>query len=159
MNDFERILALDIRARRFGFVVFEGPKMLLDCGVKNFCASKRNAVKVSVSDKIRTLTRDYSPSAIVVRKREGHMDRAGILRSLLRLAEELDIPVVFISHEEIALAFAAAAEHKQTLASVIAEQFLALIARLPPRRKCWQSEDYRMSMFDAAAAGMAYLAE
>ena len=27
---------------------------------------------------------------------------------------------------------------------------------LPPRRKPWESEDYRMSIFDAAALGVAY---
>jgi len=46
--------------------------------------------------------------------------------------------------------------NKREVASVLAEQFLALLSKLPPRRKCWQSEDYRMSIFDAAAAGVAY---
>ena len=36
------------------------------------------------------------------------------------------------------------------------QQFPALASRLPPRRKCWQSEDYRMGIFDAAAVGVAY---
>jgi len=27
---------------------------------------------------------------------------------------------------------------------------------MPPKRKCWQSEDYRMGIFDAAAVGVAY---
>ena len=31
-----------------------------------------------------------------------------------------------------------------------------LAAKLPPKRKIWQSEDYRMSIFDAAAVGVAY---
>jgi len=30
---------------------------------------------------------------------------------------------------------------------------------LPPKRRPWQSEDYRMTIFDAAAVGIAYFAE
>ena len=44
----------------------------------------------------------------------------------------------------------------KSIASVLAKQFPTLDLRLPPKRKIWQSEDYRMSIFDAAAAGVAY---
>ena len=156
-RNHERVLALDIRPRRFGFVVFEGPTMLLDCGVKSFYTSTK-PVTVSPAAKIRTLLYDYSPTVIVVRAREGHVDRARILQSARRIARDAGIPLAFVSREEIVEAFARAEQNKHGFASVLAEQFLALVARLPPRRKCWQSEDYRMSMFDAAAAGMAYFA-
>jgi hypothetical protein len=46
--------------------------------------------------------------------------------------------------------------NKYEVASALALQFPALASRLPPRRKCWQSEDYRMGIFDAAALGVAY---
>ena len=42
---------------------------------------------------------------------------------------------------------------------VRAEQFPELLSILPPKRKPWQSEDYRMGIFDAAAIGIAYLAQ
>jgi hypothetical protein len=38
----------------------------------------------------------------------------------------------------------------------LAKQFPKLASRLPPKRKIWQSEDYRMGIFDAAAVGVAY---
>ena len=152
---YKRVLALNIRPRRFGFVVFEGPTMLLDCGAKSFYSNGR-PVKISAAEKIRTLLHDYSPSAIVVRKREGHADRARILQSVQRLAREARIPVTFVSRDEIVEAFTLAEANKHGVASVVAEQFLALVAKLPPRRKCWKSEDYRMSIFDAAAMGVAY---
>lgn len=41
----------------------------------------------------------------------------------------------------------------------VAEQFPELLSILPPRRRPWQSEDYRMTIFDAAAVGIAYFAE
>jgi hypothetical protein len=129
--------------------------MLLDCGVKSFYAGP-GQIKIRPAEKIRTLLHDYSPSAILVREREGHVDRARILQSVQRLAREARIPITFVSREEIVEAFAHAEANKHGVASVVAEQFLALVAKLPPRRKCWQSEDYRMSIFDAAALGVAY---
>jgi hypothetical protein len=40
----------------------------------------------------------------------------------------------------------------------LAQRFPELAAKLPPKRKIWQSEDYRMSIFDAASLGVAYFA-
>jgi len=37
------------------------------------------------------------------------------------------------------------------------QQLPALSSKLPPKRKCWQSEDYQMGIFDAAAVGVAYV--
>src|SRR5262249_47183660 len=108
----ERALALDIRPRRFGFVIFEGPTMLLDCGVKSFYSSRRKAVKMPPSFKIRPLIRDYAPAVIVMRERERHIDRARILQSVQRLAREAGIPFTFLSREEIADMFAAAEKNK-----------------------------------------------
>jgi hypothetical protein len=53
-------------------------------------------------------------------------------------------------------AFAGAGKNKHEVASVLAQQFSILMSKLPRRHKCWQTEDYRMSIFDAAAAGVAY---
>jgi hypothetical protein len=38
------------------------------------------------------------------------------------------------------------------------QRLSVLAAKLPPKRKCWESEDYRMSIFDAVALGVAYFA-
>ena len=53
-------------------------------------------------------------------------------------------------------AFVGFESNKYEVASVLAKQFPALASRLPPKRKIWQSEDYRMGIFDAAAVGVAY---
>jgi len=53
-------------------------------------------------------------------------------------------------------AFAGTGKNKHEVASVLAQQFSILMSKLPRRHKCWQTEDYRMSIFDAAAAGVAY---
>ena len=48
--------------------------------------------------------------------------------------------------------------NKYAIALCLTESFPALLLRLPPKRKPWQSEDNRMSIFDAAAFGYTYLA-
>jgi len=58
----------------------------------------------------------------------------------------------------VSRAFVGFERNKYEVASALALQFPDLASRLPPRRKCWQSEDYRMGIFDAAALGVAYFA-
>ena len=46
---------------------------------------------------------------------------------------------------------------KHQRAQAVIERFPVLAQKLPPKRKPWESEDYRMSMFAAAALAVAYL--
>src|SRR5580698_3120815 len=62
------LLALEVRASRVGFAVFEGPTTLLDWGVRSF--EKGNEIlKSSASDRIATLLAFHRPFAIVLRSR------------------------------------------------------------------------------------------
>src|SRR5437667_302672 len=45
---------------------------------------------------------------------------------------------------------------KHKIATALAERFAELRPVLPPKRKFYESEDYRTSIFDAAALGVAY---
>jgi hypothetical protein len=44
---------------------------------------------------------------------------------------------------------------KYEIAVAIGKRFPELAPRVPPFRKPWMSEDYRMSIFDAVALGLA----
>ena len=46
---------------------------------------------------------------------------------------------------------------KDEIASLLAERFPVLHWELPPKRKIWESEHYRMSIFDAAALAVSCL--
>ena len=46
---------------------------------------------------------------------------------------------------------------KYEIASLLAECFPVLHWELPPKRKIWESEHYRMSIFDAAALAVSCL--
>src|SRR5580704_12418635 len=64
----QRLLALEIRRQKIGFVVVEGKARLLDWGVRSF--KSRDSIEETVSKKIKPVLNLYSP-AIIVMKRPG----------------------------------------------------------------------------------------
>ena len=155
----KRILAIDLRARSFGFVAFEGPTRLLDYGVRSF-RQGINAVKVPASTKIAALIDEYEPSAVVLKQwtEDANGKRARMRKTVVRQADLRRIPVRLLPRGVVRNAFAGDDRNKYTIASALAQRLPELAAKLPPKRKIWQSEDYRMSIFDAAALGVAYFA-
>lgn len=53
-------------------------------------------------------------------------------------------------------AFPESKRNKYMIAAALAKQLPEFAPRLPTVRKIFKSEDYRVSMFDAAALGIAY---
>jgi hypothetical protein len=76
--------------------------------------------------------------------------------ALLQESQERRIPVRYVTRRAVEQAFLGHDGNKHEIATVLAQRFPALAAKLPPKRKCWQSEDYRISVFDAAALGVGY---
>jgi hypothetical protein len=150
----KRVLALDVHPRSFGFVVFEGPNRMLDWGIRSFRPGV-NAVKIPAAKKLLAVLTDFTPSAIVIWKPDGRRNTK-MLAVIERQASSRRIPIRFISRGDVDRAFVGFESNKYEVASVLARQFPALASKLPPKRKCWQSEDYRMGIFDAAAVGVAY---
>src|SRR5882724_5304614 len=153
----KRVIALDVRSRNFGFVVFEGPNEILDWGVRSF-RSGANAVKAPAATKLLSLLDEFTPSAVVMRERTtGRSTKKPKLLSIIeKQVRNRRIPIRHITSRDVNRAFVGFESNKYQVASVLARQFSGLASKLPPKRKCWQSEDYRMGIFDAAAAGVAY---
>jgi len=152
----KRILAIDLRSRSFGFAVFEGSTRLLDWGVRSF-RQGINVVKIPASEKLAGLMDEFSPSAIVVRK--GFVEnrkKVGMRQALVMQAEKHRIPVRLLSRCVVKNAFVGSNRNKYVIAAALAKQLPELAPKLPSVRKIWKSEDYRMSIFDAAALGVAY---
>jgi hypothetical protein len=159
-NDEKRVLALDVRPRSFGFAVFEGPNQLLDWGARSF-RSGVNAVKIPAAKKLLALLDEFTPSAIVVRERPtGRTTRRTKMLAMIRKqAASRRTPVRLISREVVNRAFVGFESNRYQVASALAQKFPALASRLPSKRKCWQSEGYGMSIFDAAALGVSYFTQ
>ncbi len=152
-----RVLALDLRPRSIGFVVFEGPDRLLDWGVRSLCSLSGG--RVNASERFVPLLHEFQPSVILLnsklwKRKETSAQLASILGAI-RVEGKDRIGVRLISPKQIRQMFPES-RNKDDLASRVAARFPDLAWKLPPRRKLWQREHYRMSIFDAAALALAY---
>jgi hypothetical protein len=150
-----RVIALDIRPRRIGYSVFQGPTRLLDWGVIRIRQKK--------TDRIAFLLKTFRPSILVLRKiaRNSRRDRPAV-RKMIQLvrhqARSLAIPSFFITVARIEQVFGSYMKKptKQQIAALIAKCFPELAWQLPPRRRVWQSERWNMTLFDSTALGVTY---
>lgn len=153
-----RVLALDLRPRSFGFVVFEGPDQLLDWGVKSL--RDLSGGEVPAEHRLAPLLHEFQPSVVLLKstiwdRRKTRVQLASILDAI-RMEGKDRIAVRLISPQRIRRMFPGSVRNKDDLASRVACRFPDLAWKLPPRRKLWQREHYRMSIFDAAALALAY---
>ena len=153
-----RILAIDTTTKGFGFAVLEGPKMLIDWGMKAVKGEKN----IAGLKKIAELIELYNPQVIVVENPTGKGSRhclrvQQLLHEIVKLASSKRIKSRSFSRSQIRKAFSSSgAFTKHQIASTIAEKFPELALRLPRVRKPWMSEDERMSIFGSVALALAF---
>ena len=157
----QRILSLDLRARRFGYAVFEGPHTLLDWGIRTHENGERSLMEYRL-DSLRSM---FAPSIILVRKtKESHRVGQSMighgLRAVKAFAKRVMVVVRVIDGSSLRKFFSEDAKvNKHDVARMVADQFPELSWRLPPKRKPWQTEPTRQSIFDAASLGVFYFAQ
>jgi hypothetical protein len=152
----KRLLALDVRPRSFGFVAIEEPYGILDWGVKSFRGGV-NKVRIPFGPKVEQIIDQFAPDILIVKC--ARTKRIGRLIELIRTrANKQKVRVRLLSPKNVDLAFPGY-RNKHQIAATVADKFPELLSLLPSPRRPWQSEDYRMSIFDAAAVGIAYLSE
>jgi hypothetical protein len=156
-----RVLAIDLRPKRFGYAVFEGPKRLLDWGVASYRPGGEEGATVA-RRRVANLVRLFLPSVIVVRKVQRNPARNSpgvqpILKAIRRDALARFIPICLIARPEVRKAFRGCpAKSKYEIACSIVQMFPDLLWKLPPNRKFYESEHPSMTIFDAVALGIAY---
>lgn len=156
----KRVLALDVHPRSFGFAVFEGPERLLDWGVRSY-RWPGDDLRLRVAKNITALLADFAPSVAVVNELR---PRAGKINPKLKKAfdtirkqvAKYGTSVHLVTWRAVRKVFGRATKHEIVIA--LTDRYPELAWKAPPKRKCYQSEDYRMSIFDAAALGVAYFA-
>jgi hypothetical protein len=153
-----RIIALDLRPRKFGYVVLEGPARLVDCGVKRFQST------LQYVERIQNLIKTFQPSVIVVRRmRKGSQrDCPALRRVYRRIGQSVrsnHFPIIRVNDAAIRRTLHDCAKPtKEKMARMIGGLFPELLWHVPPPRRPWQPEHSRMPLFDAAALGMTYFA-
>ena len=156
-NQNKLILSVAPFSRGFGYVVFEGPHNLIDWGVKEVRTDKNT----SSLNKIEALIDFYWPDVLVLEDPSGENRRRVRIRSLLGLISKLGRrkkiatksytrPMVRQAFETISVST------KFEISRAIADEWPELKPYLPPFRKPWMSEDYRMSMFEAISLAVTY---
>ena len=158
----KRLLALEVRPQRIGFVVLQGASQLLDWGVRAYGKEKSNSPAVGWT-KIATLLELYSPTVIVIRRRSSGATTSSatpaVAAKIAAEARRRSISCRFVSGKEVPRFFARyGGTTKFAVAALLAEWFPDLVWKLPPKRRPWESEHYNTLVFDAAATAMAFLA-
>jgi hypothetical protein len=157
-----RILALDVRRRKAGFVVIEGGERLLDWGVRTYYQNPRQVVSAA-GKQFEELIECYHPSAIVARPTVGpHRETATAVRRILRRLHlsaanrGLEVEVVQVGRiDDIFAGFGCRNKHQINV--LLAGWFDELYWKLPPKRKPWQPERWVQTIFDATAATVTFL--
>jgi hypothetical protein len=157
MNQPNRILAVEIRAARLGYAVFETPKQLQDFGAAWF-ASPRAA-----RSRIARLLRLYRPSVFVLPGAGARYPRdMRVRKAIARIARDeirkTAIPLVCVSERAFNSFFEQySCRDKYDMAAAIASWFPELAWRVPLRPKFYDPEPRSMLYFDSIALGVAYL--
>jgi hypothetical protein len=156
----ERVIALEIRASKFGFAVLERQGRLLDWGVRSF-GEQSERLESTASDRINTLLEFYNPVAVVVKDRQAAV-QAGRLRPVFTAIEFAarrgSATFHVLNGVQMRNCLGLPAEiTKHEIAKILAERFEELSFKLPNRRKVYESEAPAMLVFDALATGVAFL--
>ena len=154
----QRVLAIDPTYRGFGFAVLEGPRRLIDWGVKQMRRTK--TARTILQSK--ALMEQYCPDVVVVEDWQGKgscrcLRIGNIIRAIRTMANLYRIPTRCFSRNRVRQAFDFwNAKTKHQIAVVIALELPELRSRLPRLRKTSMSEDERMAIFDAVSFAFTY---
>lgn len=157
----KRVLALEIRTRKLGFAVLEGPTILLDWGMRSFDRETAED-KCQISDRLSPLLAFHQPLVLVVGVRNYHspMLNRTFRRSLHTVrseAKRMSVRLRVLPVDQMRAHFATKGLiTKHDIAARLAMQFEELSWKLPRRRKSYHSESRAMLVFDALAIGIAF---
>jgi hypothetical protein len=152
-----RILAVEIRAARLGYAVFEKPRELRNFGAAWFTSSS------AARSRITRLLRLYRPSLLVLRG--GVMryprnvpNRKRVARMAFDEARKLRVPVARVLEQEFVSFFERhSCRDKYDIAALLAKWLPDLAWRVPSRPKFYDPEPRSILYFDSIALGIVYL--
>jgi hypothetical protein len=156
-----RILAIDLRHRRFGYAVYEGHKVLLDWGVRVYPAVGE-AEAAMASRRLSSLIRLFSPTVMVFKMERWELSRTNPhMRTLVAMAESQasahSVQIRLITDSDVKSSFRNMdCETRDEIAGALARIFPELSSYIPPKRRAWQAEHPRLTVFNAIALGLAY---
>jgi len=155
-----RVLAIAPCVQGIGFIVFNGPRLPIDWGIK-WARDEKNAKGLA---KVAELIDRYQPDVVVFEDHHGEGSRRAkriedLLDAIAALVRRQNIETARYSRRHVRHLFAAdGAATKFRIAKTIAEELPELAPRLPAERKIWLPEHANMSIFDAASLALTHFA-
>ncbi len=155
----ERQLALEVRARRLAFAVFQGSS-LLDWGARTYAIGLPGVD--GVIEKLRFLLNLYAPPVVIVRGIRNTEDNASkttivVLRRIKTELKRQSVRLVVVDRLNVQRFFAQyGCRAKHDVASLLADQFPELKWRVPRPRRAWDSEAYAVAVFDAIGTAVTF---
>jgi Holliday junction resolvasome RuvABC endonuclease subunit len=152
-------LAIHPNSRGFGWIAFENPFTMDSCGTVSARGAHKNE---QCMRRITRLIAKLQPETIVLEafepKQSARATRITKLgRSIVGLAVTERIDVVVFRFAEIRSSFAhLGADTRHEIAEAVVKLFPQLKRYLPAKRRAWQSERWRLSLFCAAALALAH---
>lgn len=159
--DAELVLALYPFTRGFAFVLFEGKDALIDWGIKEIRGTDKQSRTMQI---IRSVIDRVAPDVIVLEDVDARTSRRTprirtLHGHLKRFARARQITVACYTKYEVRKHFPNdTIRVNDDLAHAVVRALPVLAPYLPPRRKFYQNEDRRLSLFAAAALGLTYRA-
>ena len=155
-----RVLAVAPCVQGIGFIVFNGPRLPIDWGVR-WTREEKNAKGAA---KVAALIDRYQPDVVVFEDHHGEGSRRAkriedLLDAISTLASRQNIETARYSRHNVRNRFPTdGAATKFRIAKSIAEELPDLAPRLPAERKIWLPEHANMSIFDAASLALTHFA-
>jgi Holliday junction resolvasome RuvABC endonuclease subunit len=153
-----RILAIAPCVQGIGFIVFNGPHMPIDWGVK-WTRDEKNKKGVA---KIAELIDRYQPGMVVFEDPHGEGSRRAqriqdLLDEIASMVRRRKIAIARYSRAQVRCHFTGdSIATKYRIAKAIAQYLPDLAPRLPAERKIWLPEHANMSIFDAASLALTH---
>jgi hypothetical protein len=147
------IIGIAPARRGFGYAVFDGPHKVIDWG----CHEAKQGTNRQHLKKLRSILSWYAPDVLVLPNLARQKPRRSprvikLVQSFRSLADRRDLTIKRYTRRDIRAVFAGVqAQARYEIAKAIALQAPNLELWLPPKRRIWEVEDPRMSIFDAAS--------
>lgn len=156
-----KVLAIDLRHRRFGYAVYEGHRDLLDWGVRVYRSTGEQEIEL-LGKRLLSLFQLFEPSIVVLKRERWDLSKSNeLMRSLVETVEDLarmrSIQIKLVREADLRETFRPfECRSREEIAEVLTRIFPPLAVSLPPKRRRWESEHPRMTVFDAIALGLSY---
>lgn len=156
------IVAIYPTREGFGYAVFEKPTELLDFGVSNFRKNSNANKEASGFQKLTALLDFYQPEIVITENIKACDPRRSkpAIRFCDRVAKycrQHNIGTRLYGAGDVSEVFAVfGAEKKFSRARLICKWLPELTPRCVPYRRAWQSEHYRIGIFQAIALIIVY---